>query len=357
MARGDIRDRTQRRRHACVAAGVALTLLTAVTAMAQVTTAGGGSLLIWPKVVADEVHDTVIMLVNRTNRAVNATCYYVRGDDASCAMTTFSLMLGGQQPTHWRASAGRPVNPDDPTCSLSNNDCDGAGTDPGPVPAVPSGFAGALVCVEVDATGAPVSGNSLIGTASLQHPTAGDVAQYDALGVPGFDTNNGDGILCLGGAQSDECPNGAEYDGCPGQWALDFVPEGAADPLAGTDSSVHTELTVMPCTQDVRLSDSASVVVDFSVYNEFETLFSASTSVACWATRTLTAINDSAFSAADLGTLHARAVAAVRDAGGGFALVAQEFHSVSGAADSSAATGPHFDPASAQADVMVPPVP
>ena len=324
-------------------------------AAAQASTQQPASILFFPKVVVDATHDTVIQITNATNSAREARCVYLDGAPTAdgpprCAQTNFDLQLVGRQTALWVLSAGQRSTSGAVVGEIQQ-----------PlrlVPPMAPGFAGALVCVEVDAAGSPVPGNALIGTATLQHPTTGDVAQYDALGVQGGDNNDGNDVLCLGDVLSEECPNGAEYDGCPGQWTLDFVAEGAADALAGPGSSVGTELTVMPCAQNFRLSNSPGVTLEFSVYNEFETLFGASTSMGCWATPTLTEINDSAFSAAGLGTLHARAVVRLGEGGAGFVLVAQEFHAVAGAPAASAATVPHLDPASALADVVtLPPIP
>jgi len=323
-------------------------------AAAQGSTQQSASILFFPTVQVDETHDTVIQITNASNSARNARCVYLDGSLTAagaprCAQTNFDLQLVARQTALWVVSAGQRAT-------------SGAVVDDIPqplrlVPPLAAGFAGALVCVEVDAAGFPIAGNAMIGTATLQHPANGNVAQYDAFGLRGFDTNDGNEVLCLGGTVTAACPNGAEYEGCPGRWVLNFIAEGAEDPLAGAGSSVQTELTVLPCAQDFRLSNPTSVTVNFSVYNEFESQLSASTDVSCWVTSPLIAISDLAFSAADLGTLHARAVVTAGLLDGGVALVAREIHSVSGAPASSGATVPHLDPADARADVItLPPV-
>ena len=57
------------------------------------------------------------------------------------------------------------------------------------------------------------------------------MSKYNAIGLKGFDTNNMDGVLCLGGGVSDDCPSGAEYEACPQTWILDHPSIGAADPV------------------------------------------------------------------------------------------------------------------------------
>ena len=59
--------------------------------------------------------------------------------------------------------------------------------------------------------------------------TTGDAMKYNALGVIGLETNDGDNVLCLGGAPSDDCPNGAEYNACPQTWILNHLADGADD--------------------------------------------------------------------------------------------------------------------------------
>jgi len=296
MAHGGIRNRRRHRRREWFAAGVAATLLTTVAATAQVTTAGGGSLLVWPKIVADGTQDTVIELVNRTNRRVDVTCYYLRGDDASCAFSPFAVVLTRQQPTHWRASAGRSVTPGDPECSPSNNECDGAGTDPGAVPVVPSGFTGALLCFETDATGSPLAGNSLAGWATVSGRVTADTARYDAVAFPA----SGEVMLPADVLNLD----GTEYAACPATWSANHAVDGSFDPLVGDTSSISNRLTILPCTLELN-GTPTMVNLDFSLQDELGQTFGSATTVSCWADLTLGALA-SGFTFAELGSFYAR---------------------------------------------------
>ena len=153
-------------------------------------------------------------------------------------------------------------------------------------------FTGELKCIEVDASGFPVPGNALKGEATIENLADGDVSKYNAIGLKGFDTNNMDGILCLGGGVTDQCPTGAEYEGCPATWILDFPATGAPDRVVeqqpfctATDhpcSSVSTNITVVPCTEDFETQTPLPVTLQFRVYNEYEQFFSASTTFTCW---------------------------------------------------------------------------
>jgi hypothetical protein len=325
-------------------------------ASAQITTERSASILVFPKVIADSTRDTIIQITNTSNSMVHAHCFYV-----NAALTRpelppdpvlnpplwqeidFDIWLTKQQPTHWVVSRGRAVNPQDPPCDrLTNtNACPDAGIDPGRVPPVPDDFVGELKCVEVDASGAPISGNHLKGEASIitqnvcgpQTQCVGDgsvcmsdadcelgdtcalaagnfceltgdacdvdpcdlgvndVAKYNAIGVIGNENNDGDPVLCLGGEPSDQCLNGAEYDGCPETWILNHLAYGAQDPVVGDGSFVATSVTVVPCTQNFETQDPETVTLQLLTWNEFEQVFSSSTSVTCWADLKLTDIN------------------------------------------------------------------
>ena len=240
---------------------------------------GPASLIIFPKVIADGTRDTVIQLTNTSNSLVAVRCVYLNGTPTppfglpALAETHFSLSLFAQQPTHWVASQGRPVDPTDPPCSAMNTSCNGAGFDPGVVPAAPSGFQGELLCVQTDGSGAPLSGNNLVGQATVQNIATGALAQYIAIGLRGFDTNDGDNTLCLGGGVTLQCPNGAEYEGCPDSWWVSHVADGREDPLAGPGSAVHGELTFVSCKDDFANQAYASSVVQLFAYDQNDSRF------------------------------------------------------------------------------------
>src|SRR5262249_19204802 len=118
-----------------------------------------------------------------------------------------------------------------------------------------------------------------------------EYSKYNAIGVIGNENNNGDGVLCLGGGASAGCPNGAEYNACPQTWILSQFAEGGEDPFLGGGSSVSTEVTFVPCTENFESQVPSSVTVQFQAINEFEQQFSASTTITCWANLTLSKIN------------------------------------------------------------------
>ena len=332
-------------------------------AQAQVTTERSASILVFPRVISEGTHDTIIQITNTSNSMVFAHCFYVNGaptfpDLPPCHNTLnctnpplwqeldFDIALTQQQPTHWVVSQGRLVDPTDEPCTNGsanppvppNFRCNNAGIDPGRVPPVVDFFTGELKCIEVTMDGAPVSGNHLKGEATVVTknvcdpfvgvgmPDAGrcfinqndacdvttdcdpdtfDVAKYNALGIQGNENNNGDNVLCLGGEPSDLCPNGAEYDACPAVWIANHLAEGAPDPVFGDDSFVDTSLTFVPCTQNFETQVPETVTIQILTFNEFETAFSASAVVTCWDELFLDQINPIIFNYIPLGSTFA----------------------------------------------------
>jgi len=302
-------------------------------AVAKVTTEQSASILVFPKVIADGTRDTIIQITNTSNNMRHAHCFYVNGAPTISGVPIgpnnpplwteidFDIWLTKQQPTHWVVSTGRQNNPLDDSCrgAATNSslncdpatsgqpigpgdpdaDCCDAGFDPGRVPPVVGDFTGELKCIEVDASGFPIPGNAFKGEATLVDPPTHDVSKYNAIGLKGFDTNNMDTTLCLGGGVNASCPTGAEYEGCPATWILDHPAIGAPDRVVDQQefcssppcSTVSTNLTVVPCTENFETQKPPPVTLQFSVTNEFEQTFSASTTFTCWASFNLDAIN------------------------------------------------------------------
>lgn len=365
--------------------------------LAEVSTERGASIVIFPKVMFDsqgiltgEPIDTVIQISNTSNSLVFAHCYYMNAAPVNPSRPVspsnpprwqeinFDIMLTKQQPTHWVVGGGRPMDPHDPICrgdprtnTVVNRDCVNAGFDPGRVPLTPDPFIGELRCVEVDSSGAPLNGNHLKGEATLVRPGDGseenlpDASKYNAIGLLGLNTdlnsNNSDFTLCIGGGVSTACPGGAEYSPCPETILLNHFAEGATNPVVeahghGT-SSVFTELTIVPCTQDLELIERPQVTVQFLVTNEFEELFSASTVVDCWGNFRLSQAAANVFSAAVLGTRFAQTQMKSPADHIGFLAVAEEIHvqprsSGPGQLERRSAFNVHGDGARARGDVI-----
>ncbi|MGD9762972.1 MAG: hypothetical protein AB7V27_04575 [Candidatus Binatia bacterium] len=244
--------------------GVAL-VAGAAQAQQDVGTEPPASILIFPKVIRD---DTVIQITNTTNSLTHAKCFYVNGDtflgEPLWQVTDFEIMLTRQQPTHWVASQGRAVSPIGAPL----------GIDPGLVPPVPVGFEGFLVCVEVAMDGTPISGNSLIGVATVGgvDSTSSSIGKYNAVGIAGCgnaqgpcgdsgSANNGDNVLDL---------DGVEYARCPGGLYVNFESEGGVDPALGAGSEVSTNVALVPCGMDFDNIVPGSTVLSAEIRDEFE---------------------------------------------------------------------------------------
>jgi hypothetical protein len=365
-----------------------------VTRKTVVTTEQSASILVFPKVIADGTRDTIIQITNTSNNMQHAHCFYINGATTTpglppgplnpplCQEIDFDIWLTRQQPTHWVVSTGRLYNPTDKTCSseisccaladkscspfwtdvsgTADADCCDAGFDPGHVLPVAFDFTGELKCILVDASGAPYSGNSLKGEATLEDLKTHDVSKYNAIGIQGNDNQNGDDVLCLGSSTAPAdpklCPTGNEYAGCPVEWRLDHPATGAYDPVVQQQhfctsscacpetgrfhecicdcSSVSTNLTIVPCTENFESQALTPVTLQFLIINEFEQAFTTSTSFACWGSFDLGAPSGSLlpgisdwFTASALGsdTLQTRIRSAAGTPGGVLAVI-EETH-------------------------------
>ena len=339
-----------------LAALVGLGLL-AKPATAKVTTEQSASILIFPKVIADGNRDTIIQITNTSNDMRHAHCFYVNGaltipslppgpnNKPLWTETDFDIWLTKQQPTHWVVSTGRLDNPFDESCRRSSCDPDSSGTDhadccdagfdPGHVPPVAPDFTGELKCIEVDASGFPLGGNSLKGEATIVSLSDLDVSKYNAIGLKGFDTNNMDGILCLGGGVTPDCPAGAEYEACPATWILDTPTVGSSDHIVDEQSfcdgpncsSVSTTVTVVPCSENFETQAPPVITLQFALENEFEQPFSASTSFQCWASFDLAQIGNGVFLASSVhGELLQTRMRNATGTPGGVVAVIEETH-------------------------------
>lgn len=298
---------------------------------ADVTTDKGGSILVFPKVLADGTRDTLIQIVNTDTKTAQIHCFYVNASgacnsnpsincqldsecstitpndfcDRQCTPTNFDVFLTAGQPTVWRVSTGRLSNPADPKCALGQScsctqgsggasgsiSCPGfdpglaSGSSTGVPPVVP-GFSGELKCVSVGGDFAtPVGSDKLIGTAVLENLSSGQVSEYNALAIQAGSTSpDSDNDLLL---------DNAEYSRCPQQQILTHYADGAVDPVTG--ATVTTELTLVPCTELLEADptgDGTRSRALFQIVDEFEVVAgSADVTFDCALNRQISAIN------------------------------------------------------------------
>src|SRR5205085_4535358 len=91
---------------------------------------------------------------------------------------------------------------------------------------------------------------------------------------------------------------GVTFAACPAQLIVNHSATFSSDPVADETeaninggSSVSTELTLVPCSEDLENQIPTSVTIQFLVFNEFEESFSASTTVTCFLSTELTNID------------------------------------------------------------------
>ncbi len=137
-------------------------------------------------------------------------------------------------------------------CDLDNFDCPQAGLSPfvGALAGVRDGFDGTMICLETLPSGLPIGSNSLAGAGKIVRRSDADAARFEALGLVGFEDNDGDSVLCMGETSEAGCDGRTEYDSCPSSWEVDHGRSGSA-PLAGSEASLDVELTFMPCSIDL----------------------------------------------------------------------------------------------------------
>jgi hypothetical protein len=289
------------------AAGVAAVGVFALTsvASAEISTEKSGSIIIFPKVVWNGTHDTIIQITNTGNVPAYAHCFYINASEPGlCQETDFEIFLTKQQPTQWTVSSGRRVNFFD---GFNNG---GSGIDPGLIPPVPEGFVGELKCIQTNDDGSPLRANSLKGEATILD-TSGDASKYNAIALQGnpFPEAQSDGPNDL--VLNREVTNGTqtgEYDACPNVLVFNHYAHGAPDLVAG-NSQVNTLLTLVPCSQNLETGEHGVVTVQFETFNEFEQPLSSSMTIDCFVSRPLDELADtgpnSAMTFGTLGTVSA----------------------------------------------------
>lgn len=230
----------------------------------------------------------------------------------------FDIVLTPDQPLGWYASdglsefplegPGRCTVPQGRIC-FRDGDCGVGGTCNlglsnlgSAIPPVPEDpFIGTLKCIQFDpSTNPPTPDHSgtkdvLKGEASIlvkprttDPTTVGvDVQKYNAVGIQATGTNTSpSNVLQLGKDASGGTTN-KEYEACATTLILNHLFDGATDPLTVGDSSptnttVTTDLTLVPCGDDFLTQTPGRVTAQFLVFNEFEQRFSTSRTVDCF---------------------------------------------------------------------------
>ncbi len=309
---------------------VAAMALWGAQAQADVSSDKPGSVVIWPKVIADGTRDTIITLSNTSNMQAYAHCEYVQalglcsvqdppgtltfcqpgstpGAPGACPAipgnvcvpqwqsADFDVALTRQQPTMWRVSTGRiwdPTLPADGECILdpplgpqdpARQRCPGI-FEIGQVPPAPDQpFRGELRCIQVNQDGSESGANSLKGEATIQalESDVPQISTYNSVNIEALSASD-DGIIEL---------NDVEYSACPEAVEVSHYASGAQSLAADIDDSicdgvdgcpVYSEITVVPCRADFIMEVGAVVPLQIVYTNEFEQAISAATLLDCW---------------------------------------------------------------------------
>lgn len=267
-------------------------------ARADVTSDTPGSIVIYPKVIADGTRDTLIQLTNTSNVGTSVHCFYFDGtSDPPCQNDDFFLDLTPQQPVFWRASTGR--RPDDGTPGLF------LGLVPKRI-----AFQGELKCIQVDVSGVPIGGNAFKGEALLETLGSGQISEYSAIAIqnktnpaPTLTCSNISGKVCTSAQDCVDATglvgtcaivlklDNTMYNACPSELLVTHYAQGANDIFTG--ATVNSELTLVPCTEDIESNSptaplSPPVIANVTPFNELELLTgSRQVAVSCWANLSL----------------------------------------------------------------------
>ncbi len=340
---------------AIIASAAAGSLMIASVATAAPTHDKPAGLVIYPKIQVSSADglDTRMHLSNTSGLPQMAHCFYVNanshctnngnvcdtfldcedtasGTFGSCEAgwieTNFDIFLTAEQPIGWLASEGLSVNDLPCRATFQNpNPCIGGDNNGTRIPPVEDPFIGELKCIQADSvTRLPVAcdgdncRNDLTGKAVIMSSSLLDGASYPAAGLRQV-RNDGGNDLQVGGDSGS-----VEYENCAEVLVMDFVYDGATDPISGTLQG-QSQLTLVPCTQDFRGQTTDAVTAQFLVYNEFEQRLSTSRRVECLLDSQISLIdtsqpNRSIFSFPIGGTITGQA--RIRGVGGGLAGVA-----------------------------------
>lgn len=295
-------------------------------AQADVSSDKPGSVVFWPKVIADGTRDTLITLTNTRNEQAYAHCEYVQslgicavtgsfcsvpnaapGSPGACEdivgnvctqqwqSANFDVVLTRQQPTIWRVSTGRsdnPFLPADGRCDIipppdpdtaTGQSCPGFFLGAVP-PATDQPFRGSLTCVQTTMDGSLLGSNGLKGEATIETLGTPQISTYNSVNVEAISPAAIDGLVRLNGVEYSACPEAVEvshYTRSAQDIVAPSIDNAVCDPTAGCP--VESEITVLPCRSNYETEEAAAVPTLILYTNEFEQTLSISTVVECWA--------------------------------------------------------------------------
>jgi hypothetical protein len=281
-------------------------------ALAEVASDKAAAILVWPKVIVNTANssDTIIQVSNTSTETQILHCFYINAT-SHCSIsqracdtienpcspseglclpgwieTDFQVVLTPRQPLFWVASVGLAGNklPLDGRFFQGPRGESNAGTRVPPT-SENIDYVGELKCIVVDGEGRAVPRNVIKGEATFVHREGPQftIEKYNAIGIQAIEGDaNGDNVLVLGGDAN-------EYNGCANILIADHFFDFAINPVTG--ASVASQLTLVPCTEDLLNQIPGGTTVQYLVFNEFEQRFSTSTPIQCYFERQLSLID------------------------------------------------------------------
>jgi len=220
------------------------------------------SYMVWPKIVNTASQDTVITIFNDASTPAFLHCYWM--DEYQVAFD-FEFEITRYQTVWFKASDG------------------GGMTENKIVEVSPFlGSYGELKCWAVGDNDLPITKNNFIGTGTIFNFVEGTAIGYNAYGFRRAGAAGTTPVLTL---------NGTEYDNCPSYLLGTFMLDGASFQDGNyTVEAGTTELTLVPCDQDLRQDFSPVYTkVNFTVWDEDEVgATGAYICFKCWIEATLT---------------------------------------------------------------------
>jgi hypothetical protein len=220
------------------------------------------SYLVWPKIVNTASEDTLITIFNDSSGSAILHCFWM---DEYQVPFDFEFEITRYQTVWFKASDGNGM---EGTKAVAVSPFHGA--------------YGELKCFAVNDEDLPITRNSFIGTGTIFDVVDGTAIGYNAYGFRRAGAAGTQPVLTL---------NGSEYDNCPAYLLGTFMLDGASFEDNGyTVEAGTTELTLVPCDQDVR-QDRLPIYtkVNFTVWDEDEVAATgAYLCFKCWIETTLT---------------------------------------------------------------------
>ncbi len=202
--------------------------------------------LVFPYIVHEGDTDTRVTLINMSDRDVSVNCFFVRdaGPVLGCLEIGFTINLTPLQPFSWFVGDGT----NNPLTFTVAPPFDGVGE---------------LKCAVDPELPELFAHNVLQGRATVFDDSDGNTVAYGAVGFQRRFPGPFTGVIPLDGFTYDQCPERLHFQ--------------VLTQTSGSNSSI----VLTPCQEDLLTQTATSTVVQMQIVNEFEQVFSSSTSFTC----------------------------------------------------------------------------